>query len=376
MSNLIVDISSKELQEYLLERNYKDIFLVTGGKSYLSSGAEKFMIKTLEGLEYKRFSDFDQNPKYEDVLRGLKLFEEKKFDAIIAIGGGSVMDMAKLINIFSANKRKSIEDILFDSRSIEKKGVPFIAMPTTSGTGSEATHFATLYYENKKYSVAHDFILPDLVGLNVKFTMTQSKYLTTCAGLDALSQAIESYWSVGSNFLSKLYAQKALKLLIDNLSESVHIGSIESRKSVMEGAYLAGRAINITKTTAPHAISYNFTTYFGIPHGHAVFLTLPSFFEFNNQVTESDLNDKRGVSYINETMKELCQILKVKNVLEGKKFLEDFASSLGMELSLNKLGINSKEDLELIINNINLERLKNNPRHLNSENLLTIFKII
>src|SRR5690606_8963450 len=134
-------------------------------------------------MEYVRFSEFDQNPRYEDAMRGLDLFLQSKFDLIIAIGGGSVMDMAKLINIFSANNHITGLKIVKDSKLVAKKGVPLIAIPTTSGTGSEATHFAVVYHNKKKYSVAHKFILPNVVVLNYMFTKTQNKYLTACAGL-------------------------------------------------------------------------------------------------------------------------------------------------------------------------------------------------
>lgn len=370
---LLENISSNDLKNLVSKYSANKIFLVTGKNSYFHSGSDKFISEALEGMEYVRFSEFDQNPRYEDAMRGLDLFLQSKFDLIIAIGGGSVMDMAKLINIFSANNHIAGLKIVKDSKLVAKKGVPLIAIPTTSGTGSEATHFAVVYHNKKKYSVAHKFILPNVVVLNYMFTKTQNKYLTACAGLDALSQAIESYWSVGATDESKVYAKEAIQLLLANLEKvTLRTSDEKGREAVMMGAYLAGKAINISKTTAAHAVSYAFTTYYSIPHGHAVFLTLPEFFEYNYLVSENDLNDPRGVEYVQKNIENICAIFGVKSATEGKHFLTNFAKSIGVELSFKKLGIKNYE--EIVVSNVNLERLGNNPAKVDKNALHNLLR--
>lgn len=363
----IENLSADDLKFLVSKYSANKIFLVTGGKSYALSGAHKFIEDALKKVEIVRFFEFEQNPKYEDVILGVKTFEEANCDMIIAIGGGSVIDMAKLINVFTANINIPSLEIIKNSKLIFNEGKPLIAIPTTAGTGSEATHFAVVYHENVKYSVSHPTILPRVAILKHDFTSSQSPYLTACSGLDAFSQAIESYWSVSSTGESKIYAKEALLLLTPNLIKAVNSPDEENRKAIMKGAYLAGKAINISKTTGAHAISYAFTTYFSIPHGHSVFLTLPEFVEYNNCVTESDLNDPRGVNYVKQTIKELCDIFKVNDVAEAKLFLRKLACDLNVELSFKKLNIVDYENT--IVSNVNLERMNNNPRMISPENL-------
>jgi len=369
---LIEKISSTDLKEIFTKYSCNKIFLVTGKNSYQHSGARDFIESALEGIEYVRFSEFEQNPKYDDAIRGVEIYKQSNCDMIIAIGGGSVMDMAKLINVFSSNSHIDSLEIVQNSKLINKKGNTLVAIPTTAGTGSEATHFAVVYHNKKKYSVAHDFIIPDIAGLNSMFSFSQSKYLTACSGLDALSQAIESYWSVGATEESKQYAKEAIQLLSINLEGCVLSPNTERREAIIHGAYLAGKAINISKTTAAHAISYAFTTYFSIPHGHAVFLTLPQFFIVNSRITNSNVNDPRGEEYVRNTINDICKLLNVETPEDACSLLYSLTTKIGVETSFVKLGITKESDIKLIVDSVNLERMKNNPVNLDREDLITI----
>ena len=369
---LISGISSNGLKKLLEDFDAKSVFLVTGKNSYLSSGSKELIEAGLEGIEHLRFSDFEKNPKFEDAMKGKDLALKKPYDLFIGIGGGSVLDMTKLINIFSANEEINSLDIVEDSSIIEKQGKPTILIPTTAGSGSEATHFAVIYHDNKKYSVSHPFLLADIVGLNHELTWTQSQYLTACAGLDALSQAIESYWSVGSTSESKELAGRAIKLSKKHLISAVNNPNPENREAIQLAAYLAGRAINISKTTAPHAFSYAFTTFHSVPHGHAVFLTLPYFFLLNNPTGSNEINDPRGLSYIEQTLNDLCSLLGVDSPENACKFLYDFAEKIGVSLEIKKLGIDTESELDFILSQVNLERLGNNPSKVEVTELKTM----
>ena len=366
---LLENISENNLESYLISQKYKKIFVVTGRHSYKGSGAEKFIENALLNIKYIRFYDFEKNPKYEDVIRGVAQFKKDDFDCVIAIGGGSVIDMAKLINIFSSNAHVDSLSLLKSSSLIKNRGEDFIAIPTTAGTGSEATHFAVIYHNKKKYSVAHKYVLPNIVGLNHNLSVSQSKYLTACTGLDALSQAIESYWSTGSTEESKDYAKKAIKLILNNIEPCVNNPNLDHRKEMLIGSYYAGKAINISKTTAPHAMSYVFTSYFDVPHGHAVFLTLPSVLLYNYNINQNENNDSRGVDYVRKNLEELSRIIGFNSVAKAKEHLINLMKKIGIETNMNKLGID-KKDLKTITSNVNLERLKNNPRILVESQLL------
>ena len=155
--------SVSELRIYLEEFKEKKIFLVTGKKSYENCGAKSMIDELLINHSYIRYSDFDVNPKIEDVIDGIKLFKSESCELTIAIGGGSVIDCGKLINSLShIDDEKLISEYITKNINTQKKTF-FFAIPTTAGAGSESTHFAVVYINNKKYSFANQNLLPDKV---------------------------------------------------------------------------------------------------------------------------------------------------------------------------------------------------------------------
>ena len=353
------------LEKFLSEKSPKSIFLVTGKNSFINSGASDYLNSVLRKYNYIRFFDFEENPKIEDVERGIDLFNQNNCDLTIAVGGGSVIDMAKLINIFHSNTGELSLSII--SGEVEGKVVPFIAIPTTSGTGSESTHFAVVYVDKKKYSVAHNLILPNIVLINPFFTFSASSYLTAITGLDAFAQAIESFWSVNSTEESKSYSKEAIEIIWNNLSSAVKENDKSAKERLSWASHLAGKSINITKTTAPHACSYPFTTYYNIPHGHAVSLFLSYFLEYNYNVTDLDLNDIRGVGYVRSSILQICNIIGETKVDIAKIKIIEFIDSLGISSNVEISRLGKEKDIEIILENINIERLSNNPRKLSKE---------
>jgi len=156
---------------------------------------------------------------------------------------------------------------------------------------------------------------------------------------------------------------------LDNVEEAVRNGdNLEARRNMMLGANYAGKAIAITKTTACHSLSYPMTSLYGIPHGHAVAVTLPSVLLYNSKVTEEDCVDKRGVEYVRDTMRGLLDIMKVGSYKEARDLLLDKMSNIGIETDLSKLGV----DKETVISRgFAPERMGNNPRLITPESLRT-----
>lgn len=363
--------SIKNLEKILHKNKINSIFLVTGKGSYQSSGAEEKLNPLLKNYRVVYFSDFETNPRLDDIERGISLFKKNNCDIVIAVGGGSVIDMGKSINVLAAQDREAIDYI--KSEKIKKKGKIFVAIPTTAGSGAEATHFAVVYVDKIKYSIENEYILPDYCIIDPELTMRLPPYITASAGMDALAQAIESYWCVNSTKTSKAYAKKAIKLIMDNISNAVHNPSLKSRAAMSKGAHLAGKAIDITKTTAPHAISYPITSYFGVPHGHAVALTLGSMLVFNNQVVKDDVLDKRGVKYVKKEIQKVVSVLGASNPYQAKEAINKLMYNIGLKTRLSELGI-SNDNLEIIIKNVSLERIKNNPRQVTEHSLKNILK--
>lgn len=361
------------LKSILKDEQIKNILLVRGKGSYRSSGAEKILSEILREYSVIEFKDFAVNPEIEDVKRGISLYKKSNIDLIIAVGGGSVIDMAKLINALSYNSGEP-EYLIINKKDLSNKTKTLIAIPTTSGAGSEATHFAVVYIDKKKYSLAKEWIKPTYVITDPELTLSLNSYITACTGFDALGHALESYWSVNSTDESTGYSLEALKLILNNLEDCVKYPTLEKRILLSKGAYLAGKAINITKTTAPHALSYHFTSYYNIPHGHAVGLILGGFVSFNNELTEETCNDSRGIKYVRERLKKLVNILKYSSIEDFSQSLYHLLDSLGLESSIYNIGLDTDEKIELLASSINVERSKNNPRKITKEQILEFIK--
>lgn len=232
------------LRQWLADKS--DIILMTGRRSYELCGAEAFLSRFLASKRYCRMTTAGENPRKEDVDTKVAAIlsnvtaEEREHLAFIAVGGGTVIDTTKLV------------------RDVVSSAAPFLAIPTTAGTGAETTRFA-VYYENGKKMSADDVrYLPTDVILIPEFAASQSAYQKASTEFDAYAQAVESLWAKRATDESRGYARKALELMASGQQTL--------------GAYWAGKAIDISRTTAAHAFSYYMTSRYGIPHGHAVYM--------------------------------------------------------------------------------------------------------
>ena len=194
--------------------NCKKIFLVAGN-SYSSSCVKKH-IDALN-IEIVRFSDFKPNPVFEDVSNAVSFFKENECDAIVAVGGGSCIDVAKCVKLSvlaDAGLQALIPPLVSERLPINGQLLPFVAIPTTAGSGSESTHNAVMYYQGAKQTVTNDEILPDYAILEPSVLDTLPLYQKKSAMLDALCQAIESWWSVNSTDESVGYSKQAVELIM------------------------------------------------------------------------------------------------------------------------------------------------------------------
>lgn len=350
----------KSLERFIKGNNKKNIFLVTGEKSFSSSGCSELFDEP-RNFKIVKFTDFSTNPEFSDLKKGLNLFHKKKCDALVAVGGGSAMDMGKLIAFLSNCKIKGIESIQkYSINGIRE--IPLMCIPTTAGSGAESTHFSVLYFNNKKYSISNQTMIPDELILNSKYSYSTSKYQKAVSGLDALSQGIESFWAKGSSEESRSYAKKAIELIWNNLYKSVNNNDYESHKQVFDGSILAGKAINISKTTAPHALSYYFTNVHHISHGHAVALTLSKIYALNRKKALKSENEK-----IQKIFFELDKILGIED--NPVAIINSFISSLNIETNLSLMGINMVKEINDVKSLVNLERFENNPFTINIDEI-------
>ena len=346
-----------------IKANSKGVFFVSG-KTFERAGLLKRLDLEAGTSKITRFSEFSENPNFEELVRGVSLFKQSGADLIVAVGGGTAIDLAKLIKYYSecdltvsTGKLPVIEKI--------NKNIKLVAVPTTFGTGSEATHFAVLYFKGKKYSIASHDLIPNMTLIDSGFSATLPVKVKAAACMDALCQAIESLWSKNRTTESVEFARAAVKKIVKNYSAYMKRWSPENSSEIAIAANLAGRAINITKTTAPHALSYTLTSNYSIPHGHAVALCIRNAFEVN----ERNISDSDQV--MNFVMRDIYDALGVDSSDEAKKLFINYMELAGLESSIGALGICS-QDVDIIVKNVNVDRLNNHPVRLTHSDLLQL----
>lgn len=360
-----------KLSEILNESNIEKLFIVTGANSYKSLNF-KDIIERL-AIERVYFTDFTPNPKYEQICKGIDLFKSEGCDAILAIGGGSPMDVAKCIKLAvlaDDGINAIIPPMVNKNVVIDGNKIPFIAIPTTAGTGSESTHNAVMYYEGTKQTVTNDGILPDYAILEPSVLKTLPLYQKKCTMMDALCQGIESWWSVNSTDESKEYSKKAVELIIQNWEKYIFGNDDEAAANIMLGANYSGRAINIAQTTAAHAMSYKITSLYGLPHGHAVAVCLPEIWEY--MVDNMDkCRDPRGKEYLDDIFRQISLSMGCIDVMDAIGKFRNILLKCRINMDGKEL---DDELLSLLANSVNPIRLKNNPVQIMRDAINNIYK--
>jgi alcohol dehydrogenase class IV len=345
------------------------VMLVTGRGSFESSGASK-IVPDLEGVaEVFRWSDFAVNVDAGDLQRGVDLSRDFRPDLIVGVGGGTVMDMAKLLCAFEAIPDG---DDLFTSirsgGSVDERRPRLVLAPTTSGSGSEATHFAVVYIGEEKFSVAGPAMRPDEVVLDPELTLSASPRQKAVSGIDAVCQAIESSWAVGATGDSRAMAREALARLLGNIVVFVNEPNGDSAHEMSAGSHLAGRAIDVSKTTAAHALSYAITQRHGVSHGSAVALTLGTLIETHADADRRALQPEIDKEVHARAMAVVLKALGTVDGAGGRGRFDELLADIGLPARLSDVGV-GQNDLPAIASSVNLQRLQNNPVAFTGEEL-------
>lgn len=290
------------------------VALVTDGAAYALSGAAAFFDPLL--TDAVRLVVKTPNPKVEEVQALLDALRGESVGAFVAVGGGTAIDTAKLLN-FAVSAGLSVREILRQKSCCAL--LPFLAVPTTAGTGAEATRFAVCYDGETKHSIDFPEIRPSQVLVLPELTASLPAYQKASTNFDAYAQAVESLWAKGATEESRAYAKRALALM--------------KAGNWPEASYWAGRAIDISRTTAAHAFSYYMTSHYGVPHGHAVYMMFPYICKNNGQP-----------EWIREVL--------------GLQTLREFAGSRGIAWPTL---------VDELFAHVNLKRLGNNPVEVRKE---------
>lgn len=320
------------------------------------------------GVPFVIFNDYTPNPLYEDVCKGVDLFRSSNCDTILAVGGGSSIDVAKCIKLYCRMNKEQ----LYLEQEYRDTGVLLVAIPTTAGTGSESTRYAVIYYDGKKQSVTHESIVPDVAVLEPKVLKTLPLYQKKCTMMDALCQGMESWWSVNSTEESKQYSKIAVETITKWWREYIFENTDEAANRIMEAANYAGRAINITQTTAPHAFSYKITSLYKLPHGHAVAVCLPEIWAYMVRNLDKCI-DSRGSEYLVKIFEEISFSLGLTSVESAISHFKEVM----LELDLSNPSANNKEqEIDLLTSSVNPIRLRNNPIKLDYSAINSIYNKI
>ena len=341
----------------------RKVFLVCDASiQYLESFNRKLdEIKT----EMIRFSDFQPNPLYESVVEGVRIFRDENCDSIIAVGGGSAMDVAKCVKLYATQPGNG-DDGEWLKQQIAPNSIPFLAMPTTAGTGSEATRYAVIYYLGEKQSITSESFIPGTVLMDPSALKTLPLYQRKATMCDALCHAIESFWSVNSTEESKEYAKAAIQGVLGNM-EGYLSNTEQGNTGMLMAAHAAGRAINITQTTAGHAMCYKITSLFGCAHGHAAILCDRVLYPWMIKNTDKCI-DARGAEYLKKTLDEIGCALGAENAENAAEKLEGIFRIL--ELTIPEA---TAAQFETLKGSVNPVRLKNHPVKLDLDNIELLY---
>ena len=354
-----------KFKEFIRNKNLKKIFIITGKNSFIKSGAKNLINKNIL-KKTKIFYKNNSIPEIRELRKIAVLVKDYKPDILIAIGGGAVIDYAKIVSVI--NNIKNIRNLIIKNNIPEKKSYPLIAIPTTSGSGAEVTPNAVMYINKIKHTVDKKIVRPNKYFLIPRLTFSSSKKIKASSGFDAIAQSIESLISVRSTMQSLVFATNSLKCSLKSYVDFVNRPSNYSAEKMLLAANGSGKAIAISKTTAPHAISYPFTAHFGIPHGHAVSLSLDKILLFNYK----NLRASKVSFNLKNRYNLIFKLTKTKNINELVDYIKNLKRLSGLEDNFKKLGINLQTQKVKILSGVNEGRLSNNPVEIKVRDIISI----
>ncbi len=361
--------SKDDLKNFLEDAAFKKIFILYGKKSFSGSGAKLFLSDILKNKSVKFFSKNYEIPKLDELILIIKELKNFKPDLILAIGGGTIIDYAKIAN--TVDVRDDLSSLITSySYPFKKKFTKLLVIPTTAGSGAEVTSNAVIYVDNIKHSFENNLLIPDYYFLIPEFLISAPNKIKSSAGFDAIAQALESLLSKKSNNESFEYAKKSLKISTKSYISFLDDPNLKNAAEMSMAANLAGKAINISKTTAPHAVSYPFTSLYNISHGHAVSLFFENFFKFNF----SNLQNSETSFDLRKRFELIFELFNVKNIDEFSKkiILIKQKAKLVDDLKILKIDVNN--NYGQIIKGINLLRLGNNPVKIVEKDIYNIIR--
>lgn len=355
------DNKIQELVNILRERSYKKAIIITTNH-FVKNGLVKDLIKDSQGTIIDYFNEVEKNPTVENVNQCSRKIKEVEADCVVALGGGSIMDCAKAAATLALTDDK-IEKYHGTKEQIPKKHIPLIAIPTTSGTGSEVTCVSVLTNKEtgKKLPIASEGFYPNLAIIDPALTYSMPPYITAVTGIDALCHSLEAFWSKNHQPICDALALYSCELIFKYLYKAFSNPSDKiARQKMSEASLIAGLAFSIPKTTSSHACSYPLTNIYNIPHGEACGLTIDYFARINKDVEDGRLDDFARKLGFKDTDHMADEIYELKIKMGLRVDLKDF------DLDDNKI-----QELVKLSKHPNLD---NNPVHITENTLQKMYE--
>ncbi|SHJ05642.1 iron-containing alcohol dehydrogenase [Desulfofundulus thermosubterraneus] len=323
------------------------------------------------GLEIGLFSEVEPEPRLQVVTKCQEAIKEGGYDLLVAVGGGSSMDVAKAASILMTNPG-TIKDYL-GVNLVPNPGIPVIAVPTTAGTGSEVTPIAILsdVDEQLKKGVVSPYLLPKVAIVDPELTVTMPPHITAATGMDALTHAVEAYISVNATTITDTLALEAIRLIARHLRTAVANGEhMEARENMAMASLLAGIAFANAGVAAVHALAYPLGAQFHIPHGVANAVLLPYVMESN--LLGALPRFKIMALAMGEKVEELPDREAADKFIEAIKQL---STDIRIPLHLRDLGVTAEAIPDMAEGAIKVTRLlANNPRKLTVDDIREIYE--
>ena len=346
-----------EVLGHSIRKNGVERIMVVAGKSSFEKCGAEDIIEDLEGIEYVVYNHFSENPKFEDMLGGIKLLNEFKPDVVLAVGGGSAMDIAKLIVAFADKDSADLDAYMTGTKTLEALACPLWVAPTTAGSGSESTHFSVVYYKGKKHSVCMPVILPSIVFLDSILTYTVPRDVAVSGGLNVMCQAMESYWSNASTDESRVYAKEAMQLCLTSIIPALE-GEIKEQRDLQYAGYLSGKASNLTKENSGYNFAHYLTQNHNVMHGHGVAVMLQYVFDY--AIKEADESILRKCQSV-------AEVLDIE-LEEIPQFLEEMMEEFKIGNTVRELGVTTSDELKALCESVSTDDVKTNPVELDLKN--------
>ena len=344
-------------QQLKKEKVFNSLIVATHGSNIRLKLESKFYNSIL-------FSDFKTNPDFDDCNSIIKLCKKNEFDSVIAIGGGSAMDIAKVAIAYISTEKEDIYELI-NTKDKYKHKISSFFLPTTHGTASEVTMWGTLWNnkEKKKYSISNKCLYPTVAILDASLALSLPYETSIITTLDALSHSFEAIWNKNATEKTNTYAIRAICLILSNVEKLYEFPfSLNTRKKLLKSSMIAGLAFSNTATAAAHSISYPLTLHYDIPHGIASSISLIPLLRINSKKIEKSLNQIYSILGI-VGLEDLIDIIKRIPVSKLKYSLSDWGvkkndlnwlveKSYTKERMENNIVDLTKDDVSIILNQI------------------------